>query len=258
MKKKRFIATLFGLLILAIFSGCQDEEDLSVKDKTYSENAPLQRILLYARADDKNPISIVSEYEYDASGKITKVTSPIYIDGVIKGTSNYDLYEYDAMNRLVKIMSYNANLNAGFLNLKNTIYSYGSDGLKEKEQLEFPQIGSFEYIRYINQDGRLVEKEHYNGLDKLEMYTELAYNQAGELIEENFYSGDNELFRVIKHSYTNGLQTKSDTFQGLEMEQLREVKRTFDANRNLILLESNELSILSSAHSHVLRYEYVE
>lgn len=90
------------------------------------------------------------------------------------------------------------------------------------------------------------------------MCTELAYNQSGELIEENFYSVDNELFREIKHSYTNGLQTKSDTFQGLEMEQLREVKRTFDANRNLILLESNELSILSSARSHVLRYEYGE
>jgi hypothetical protein len=90
------------------------------------------------------------------------------------------------------------------------------------------------------------------------MYTEMTYNQSGELIEERFYSTDSQLFRVIKHSYTNGLQTKSDTFQGLEMEQLREVKRTFDANRNLILLESNELSILSSTHSHVLRYEYAE
>lgn len=258
MKNNRYVPTLLGLLFMVVLVGCQDEEDLFFKDKTYSENAPLQRILLYPTTDAKDPINIVSEYEYDASGKITKVSSPIYIDGVIKGTSNYDLYEYDAMNRLVKIMSYNANLNAGFLNLRNTIYSYGGDGLKEKEQLEFPQIGSFEYIRYIHQDGRLVKKEHYNGLDNLEMYTELAYNQSGELIEENFYSGDNELFRVTKHSYTNGLQTKSDTFQGLEMEQLREVKRTFDANRNLILLESNELSILSSAHSHVLRYEYGE
>lgn len=258
MKKKGYVPTLLGLVFMVVLFGCQDEEDVSFKAKTYSENANLNRILLFASTDAKDPISIVSEYEYDASGKINKVSSPIYIDGVIKGTATYDLYEYDAMNRLVKIKNYHANLHAGFLNLKNTIYSYGGDGLKEKEQLEFPQIGSIEYIRYINQDSRLAKKEHYNGLDKLDMYTEMAYNQAGELIEENFYSGDNELFRVIKHSYTNGLQTKSDTFQGLEMEQLREVKRTFDANRNLILLESNELSILSSTHSHVLRYEYVE
>lgn len=123
MNNNRYVPTLLGLLFMVVLVGCQDEEDLFFKDKTYSENAPLQRILLYPTTDAKDPINIVSEYEYDASGKITKVSSPIYIDGVIKGTSNYDLYEYDAMNGLVKIMSYNANLNAGFLNLRNTIYS---------------------------------------------------------------------------------------------------------------------------------------
>lgn len=258
MKKRGYVPTLLGLVFIVVLYGCQDEEDVSFKAKTYSENAPLQRILLFASTDAKDPISIVSEYEYDASGKINKVSSPIYIEGVIKGTATYDLYEYDAMNRLVKIKNYHANLNSGFLNLKNIIYSYSADGTKEKELLEFPQINSYEYIKYINQDGLVVKKEHYNAAGKLDMYTEMTYNQSRELIEEMFYSRDSELFRVIKHSYTNGLRTKSDTFQGLEMEQLGEVKRTFDANRNLILLESNELSILSSTHSHVLRYEYVE
>jgi hypothetical protein len=215
-------------------------------------------VLLYATKDSKTPSNIVSEFEYDASGKIIKVSSPNYIDGVIKGTFNYDLYEYDAMNRLVKIKNYHANLNSGFLNLKNIIYSYSGEGIKEKELIEFPQIGSMEYIKYFHQDGLLFKKEHYNAADKLEMYTELSYNQSGELIEEMFYSGDGALFRVIKHSYSGGLQRKSDTFQGQGLEHIREVKRTFDANRNLTLLESNELSILSSTHSHVLRYEYLE
>ena len=221
MKKRGYLPTLLGLAFMVVLYGCQDEEYVSFKSKTYSENASLQRILLFATTDAKDPISIVSEYEYDASGKITKVSSPIYIDGVIKGTANYDLYEYDTMNRLAKIMNYHANLNAGFLNLKNTIYSYSGDGLKEKEQLEFPQIESFEYMKYINQDGRLVKKAHYNGLDKLEMYTEMDYNQAGELIEERFHSGDNELFRVIKHSYTNGLQRQSQIlFKGWKWSNL--------------------------------------
>nr|MBI1230463.1 hypothetical protein [Cytophagales bacterium] len=258
MKRNVFMTRLLGLLVVAVLYSCQDEEDLTVTDKTYPENAALQRILLYSTKDSKNPISIVSEYEYNESGEVSKVSSPIYVEGIVKGISNYDLYEYDALNRVVKIKSYHANLNAGFLNLKNTIYSYNADGRIEKELSEFPQIGSMEYIKYVLQDGLVVKKEHYNAADKLEMYTEMTYNQSEEVVEERFYSSENELFRVIKHSYTNGLQTKSDTFQGLELEQLREVKRTFDANGNLILLESNELSMLSSTHSHVLRYEYAE
>jgi hypothetical protein len=258
MKNKGSVTRFLGLLIVVTLGGCHDDEDVFLQDKTYAENAPLQRILLYGTTDSKSPISIVSEYEYNASGKVSKVSSPIYVEGVIKGISKYDLYEYNALNRLEKIKNYHANLNSGFLNLKNTIYSYNADGIIEKELSEFPQIGSLEYIKYVHQEGLVVKKEHYNAADNLEMYTEMTYNQSGELIEERFYSTDSQLFRVIKHSYTNGLQTKSDTFQGLEMEQLREVKRTFDANRNLILLESNELSILSSTHSHVLRYEYAE
>ena len=258
MKRIRYVPSLLGLLFMVVLAACQEEEDVSFKGKTYSENANLQRILLYATTDAKDPISIVSEYEYDPAGKIIRVSSPIYMDGVIKGTAYYDLYEYDANDRLAKIKNYHANLNVGFLNLKNTIYSYSPDGRKEKELMEFPQINSFEYVKYIHENGQLVKKEHYNGLDKLESYSEMVYNQSGELEEEKFYSGDSELFRVIKHSYTRGLQTKSDTFQGLEMVHLREVKRSFDANRNLILLESNELTRYSSAISQVLRYEYVE
>ncbi len=218
----------------------------------------MQRILLYATTNAKDPISIVIEYEYDPSGKITKVSSPIYIDGVIKGTANYDLYEYDGMKRLVKIRSYNSNLNSGFLNLKNTVYTYTSDGEKEKEQVEFPQINSFEYLRYFYENGRLVRREQYNSLDKLEWYNELEYNQLGEMIAEKQFSGDSILSRTVKHSYTNGLQTQSDTYVGSTLEHLREVKRTFDLNRNLVLLESNELTRYSSASCHVLRYEYFE
>ena len=42
------------------------------------------------------------------------------------------------------------------------------------------------------------------------------------------------------------------------MEHMREIIKTYDDNNNLIILESNELYMLSSAMSCVLRYEYYE
>jgi hypothetical protein len=40
------------------------------------------------------------------------------------------------------------------------------------------------------------------------------------------------------------------------MVHMREIFRTYDKNNNLIVLESNELSLFSSSMSYVLKYEY--
>jgi len=120
--------------------------------------AKLKRILLYSSIDSKNPISIVSEYEYDEVDRISKISSPMYQDGEIVGIIKYDLYGYNSQGQLIRIENFNANGNSptGFINLKNYIYTYSENGKKEKERIEYPQIGSSEYSLYKYDGGKIL------------------------------------------------------------------------------------------------------
>jgi len=250
---------LLGLssLIFILFSSCQKENDFSDSNVVVG-NGKFKCILLFATIDSENPISIVEEYEYDEESRISKVSSPMYQDGEIVGTIHYDLYEYNSIGQLIKITNYNANSNSptGFINLKNYIYTYSNDGKKEKEYIEYPQINSFEYLLFKYNNDRLVRIEKYGNTNALESYVVNEYDNSGKLIKETSYAYDNHCTSYTQHSYSNGLNIKSDVYQG--GIHFREILRTYDLNNNLIILESNELSLYSSMMSHVLRYEYYE
>jgi hypothetical protein len=90
----------------------------------------------------------------------------------------------------------------------------------------------------------------------LESYIVNEYDDSGKIIKEISYGKDNQSYSYTLHSFSNGLDIKSDVYGGKDMQHMREIIKTYDLNNNLIILESNELSLTSSLMSHVLKYEY--
>ena len=168
MKTKSLFFGLISLLIV-LFSNCQKEDDFS-DSELLQGNARLKRVLLFVTIDSEEPISILEEYEYNEKGRISKVSSPMYQDGIIVGTISYDLYEYNSSGQLIKIVIYRSNINSptGFINLKNYIYSYLSDGKIEREYIEYTQMNSFEYFVYEYQNNQLVKIKKYDNKNELE------------------------------------------------------------------------------------------
>ena len=86
---------------------------------------------------------------------------------------------------------------------------------------------------------------------------EYEYDNQGKLVKETIYSGtDKKPVQYSKHSYQNGLNVKTEIFNINNNEKTREIRRYYDRNDNLIYLESEELSMYSSAMSSVTKYEY--
>lgn len=248
---------LFGLLSLLLLTnaGCTDDRDVSLP--TYEGNARLKRTLMYSSVDDMNPLAIIDEYEYDSQNRISKVSSPMYDNGSIVGVIEYDLYEYNSSGQLTSISNFNANINApsGFINLRNYIYDYSPSGEKERQYIEYPQINSFEYTLYSYNGTELIRAEKYNSRDELENFITYEYN-GNRLTKETLHSSNGEVVRITSHAYSNGLNTKTEVYGGVKKEKIREIKKTYDSNYNLVMIESKELVLWSSASSYVMRYEY--
>jgi hypothetical protein len=251
---------ILALLSLTLIYGCEKENNI-FDNIVYLKDAKLKRVWLYSSLDSKEPISIESEYEYDDEGRVNKVSSPMYQDGKIAGIIKYDLYKYNSQGQLLKIECFNANSNSptGFINLKNYFYTYSDNGIKEKEAIEYPQIGLSEYSIYKYELDKLTKIEKYDNSDNLQGYIINEYNDSGYLMKETHFAEDNQPISYTRHIYKNRLNVQSDVFGGENMdEHIRKIFKTYDKNDNLIILESNELSLYSSMMSHVLKFEYYE
>lgn len=254
MKRLR-LAFIMVLMSILTFTGCLENKDFTVDQ----ENAKVKRILLFFSLDEEKPSSIVEEFEYDEFGRISKSTSPMYQDGVIVGTISYDLYFYDISDRLVRKENYNANLNApsGYINLINYIYEYSSAGLKIKETIEYPMVGTDDYYIYEYKNNQLDVIKKYDKKNVLETYIVNEYDHLDRLIRETTYFGaDDHFISSTVHSYNGQLQIKSDVYSA--KAHMREIKRTFDSLNRLRIYESKELQGYSSAMSYILKYEYFD
>jgi hypothetical protein len=146
--KTQYLTTAFIGLILLI-SGCESKldndsgsfPDYQTDEVLYPEKARLKCVYvthygggrhLDISQIDPEYVYIASEYEYDALGRISKVSSPMYDNGSVSGLYSYDLYKYDSNNRLERKESYHSNINEGFINLQNTTYFYGNSGEKNQ------------------------------------------------------------------------------------------------------------------------------
>ena len=252
--KTNWLTLGLGLLLILNLLSCQKGEDLS----TIQGNAKVKRILLYFSLDSDTPTSIVKEFEYDENGRISRTSSPMYQDGTIVGTISYDLYYYNTAYQLIKKENFNANLNSptGFINLINYSYAYSNDGRMTKETIEYPRIGTSKDILYEFKDNQLTAVKYYNEKNLLETYILNQYDKSERLIKETRYAWDDKIISVTTHNYQGHLLVKSDVFQG--DTHMREIKRTYDSNNNLLILESKELVGWSSALSYFHKYEYFE
>lgn len=253
MRTKLALSGICSMIFLVFLSCQKDDSEIN------QENAKLKQVLLYSDLNSPDPISIVEEYEYDDNGKISKVSSPMYNNGVIAGIIKYDLYEYNSSGQLIKIRNYNANSKdpTGFINLKNTSYIYSSDGKKIKENIEYPLAGNSENTDFEYNNGQLIRTKNYSH-NLLEFYTEFQYDNSGKVIRETLFASDDICLSYRVHSYTGSLQTKSDLYTYPANDHYRSITRTFDENNNLITLESKELSLYSSMMSFVFRYKYYD
>jgi hypothetical protein len=246
---------LNGIVLIAICLslGCTVDQDVPA----YESNARLKRTLLYGNVEATNPIAIVDEYEYDILNRISKVSSPLYQDGKIVGTGKYELYSYDAQGQLIEIAGFNANFNSptGFIHLTNRRLFYGSNGLKEKEIMEYPQINSAENSLFFYSGNRLIKSEQYQANGQLAEYTLFEY-QGSKLIKERSFTPTGELNRTTEYKPQKDGSEMEVVYVGPSKVKAREVRKTYDANRNLLMLQSTELAAWSSAMSFVMRYEY--
>jgi hypothetical protein len=255
MKTKWSLVVISGLLVFLVIN--------CTKDRSWSDqnqgNARLKQILLYSKIDSKEPIGIVEDYEYDEYGRISRTSTPMYDNGVVTGTIKYNLYEYNSSGQLVKIRNFNANLNSptGYINLMNYIYTYSDDGKKMKESIENMNGQISEYSVYEYDHDLLARTEKYSN-NVLESYTLNQYGRSGRLEKESLFSPDGQCINYTIHTYSGSLQVGSDVYIAQNNEHYRSIKRTFDDNNNLIILESRELAIYSSMMSYVFRYKYFE
>ena len=278
MKTNKLSALFF--LFFFLFSGCNNDFEISSpKNDSSPKNAKLKRISSIHLGFSKEEISfklfvtnsktiwyVTSNYEYDNLGRISKVSQPMYEDGKINGVISYSIYTYNDKNQLEKIAYYNANLYAGFLNLQSESYSYDDNGNKIKTLIEYPRINQMDSVLFFYENDRLVRENHYdsgiffNGdtaYTGLITYIEYEYDHEGNLIKETHFSGtDNNPYNFCLHSYQNGLIVKTEIFVFSNNQKIREIRRYYDDNDNLTYIESQELSLLSSALSYISKYEY--
>jgi hypothetical protein len=246
-----------GSLIILTFSSCQKEKNPFLIN--YHENARLKQIWLYSSIDPEYMIGLQQEYEYNENGQISKVSTPMYKDGKIAGLISYELYEYNSSWQLSEMNKfYNSSTDSsGFRNSGRYIYFYSGDGMLEKKT-EGTVVG---YIRksylYEYQDGQLIKIKQYNHDNELEICTENQYDSVGNLVKESTYGSDGIGKTYIIHTYSENLLVKSDVFTFKGDVHVREIKRTYDINNNLIILESTELTSFSDFMPHsVLRFVY--
>lgn len=252
MKNAALLNGFFCLLVL-LLSGCEKNQ---TEYHPNSGNGRIRQIQLY-NIDSRNLIGIVKDYEYDEQGRVSKTTSPMYVDGKVTGIISYDLYEYDSHGRLSKIENYNASSASpdGFINLYNKNYEYSGTGELEKESVDFPVSGMSEYTFNEYRDGILVESKKYTN-NELETYVVFNYDTSGKLKKEETYLANGRMFNYTIHSYSGSSQVQSDLYISPANTHFRTIKRIFDGGNNLITLESRELSVFSSMSSYVMRYLY--
>jgi len=255
MKYHRNLLVIIALLAL-LASSCSKEGN---GIPNYPSNSRLKQIVLYQDITSTTPIAIVQQFEYDESGRISKTSSPMYENGVIKGTISYNLYEYNFLGQLSKISTYNANSNSpdGFINLYNKVYSYYGNGLLARENTEYPAGTTQDFIIYDYDGDRLTKVSMFSN-NLLSSYTINNYDNSGNLVKESTYAANGEGTFYTIHSYNGNLRIKSDVYVSSSNDHYRTITRTYDSNGNLVILESKELMPYSNMTSFVQRYEYTD
>ncbi len=141
------------------------------------------------------------EYEYDAAGKLTKMTNYIVSGRNDIVSDHYHEYVYDASGNMIKDTDYFPDGRWYYW----TDYEYDSKGLMTKkiynchvntnngDPFGSDIHASSEYFYEYDENGRLTKEIHYDSYDKLNDWSEKVYDLAGNLIKDAYYQGDGSL-----------------------------------------------------------------
>ena len=284
MNIKNLLAVMmfvFHLILLSCEKNEMDDNsvihDYRVQNILYAEGSKLKNISYVESIKSTKGGIIVTQYEYDGQGRISKESQPMYENGTpmiqngtIVGLCSYSDYVYNNEGLLETITNYNSNLYEGFINLQTSTYLYDKDGNKRKEVVVHPRTLPFriDSTLYYFENNRLKRKDEYSDgyhgkevwNSKLVIYIEYEYDNQGKLVKETTYSADDDTpLSFSVHSYQNGVNIKTEVFiyyNVIGETKLREIRRYYDMNDNLIYLESEELSPFSSTMSSVTIYQY--
>ena len=264
MKTKNLFAVMMLVSLLTLLS-CEENgmddisviHDYRVQNTLYTEGSKLKNISYIESIKSTKGGLINTQYEYDGQERISKVSRPMYENGTIVGLYSYSDYVYNNEGLLDSIINYHSNINEGFINLQTSTYSYDKVGNKLKEVILYPRALRIDSTLYYYENNLLKRKDEYNDGyhdSKLVAYIEYEYDNQGKLVKETTYSADNDTpISFSVHSYQNGVNVKTEV---IGKTKLREIRRYYDKNDNLIYLESEELSPLSSTASYVAMYQY--
>ncbi len=185
------------------------------------------------------------EYEYDAVGKLTKMTN--YIVGWSNDivSDHYHEYVYDTVGNMISDTDYFADGRWYYW----FDYEYDSNGLMTKKiynchvntnngdpfgsDIHASSEDVFEYDEY----GRLKKEIHYDSYNKLDDWSEKEYDIAGNLIKDAYYDGDGSLERYTTFEYDNqGSIIKKAYYNGDDNLSVSYVNE-YDEQGNLIKSE---------------------
>ena len=275
LSRRSLVAVIFCLSGIAMFSSC-DKPEMDDNKILYAKGSKLKQISYVESVDSKETGMIITQYEYDEQGRISKESQPMYKNGTpmvengtIVGLLSYSDYIYNSEGLLEKIIYNHSNTNSktGFLNLITYTYSYDNNKKKQKEVIEYPQMtqNRIDSTLYFYVNNQLIREDKYEDgyfgsepwRSVLVTQIKYEYDNQGKLVRVTNYSGmDNTPTQFSVNSYQKGLNVKTEIFNINNNQKIREIRRYYDVNDNLIYLESEELSMYSSAMSYVTKYEY--
>lgn len=177
-------------------------------------------------------------YEYDVSGRTTKVTSKKADGTEIANVS----YAYDSFDNMTEILRGDGMKYALAYNAYHNLESIGVDGKDEK----------LVQYTYKNGNGRLKEMSYANG-DRMTA----TYNGIGQMTAEKWYNSLNELIAHYKYVYDGqgNIVRSIDILDKKEYNYLYEDGKIVQATESDIVLNENDF-VTSKAFVCAVRYYY--
>ena len=189
-----------------------------------------------------------TSYEYDESGRTTKVTSKIYEIETEEQKNPTVSYAYDVFDNLTQIARGDGLKYALKYNAFHNLQSIGIDGMIDQNGDDIHLIN----YTYKNGNGRLKEMTYANG-DRMNA----TYNGIGQMVAEKWYNASNELTAHYKYVYDGqGNIVRSIDIKGKKAyNYLYEDGKIMQSSESDIELDSNEI-ITSKTFVCTVRYYY--
>ena len=186
------------------------------------------------------------EYEYDASGRRTKMTdyTVSWSNDIV--SDHYHEYVYDASGNMISDTDYFADGRWYYW----TDFEYDAKGLMTKKIFHFhvrtnngdpfsedpfgnDNQSSSEVFYEYDENGRLTKEVHYDSYDKLDDWSEKVYDLAGNMIKDTYYDGDGSLERYNAFEYDKQGNLLRETFYDSNGNLSASYVNEYDAQGNL-------------------------